>query len=120
MNVSVLTRVVSDPDHARYGQHLSAEEVDELVRPTSQTHDLVHDWLQENGIELENLSYSTAKDWIVVHLPIEQVEKLIDTEYHNYKHHDGSVVARATTWSLPSHLHDHIDTIQPTTSFFRA
>ena len=120
MNKFVLTKVVSDPDHSRYGQHLSAEEVDELVRPTSQTHDLVHDWLQENGIELENLSYSTAKDWIIVHLPIEQVEKLIDTEYHNYKHHDGSVVARATSWSLPSHLHDHIDTIQPTTSFFRA
>ncbi|KAF3047812.1 hypothetical protein E8E11_005979 [Didymella keratinophila] len=111
---------VSDPDHARYGQHLTADEVDELVRPSSETHDLVHDWLQENGIEIESLSYSAAKDWIVVHLPIEQVEKLIDTEYHNYKHHDGSVVARATSWSLPRHLHDHIDTIQPTTSFFRA
>ncbi|KAL6703083.1 hypothetical protein ACN47E_010220 [Coniothyrium glycines] len=109
---------VSDPDHPRYGQHLSADEVDELVAPSSETHDLVHDWLRENGINVENLGYSSAKDWIIVHLPIEAVENLLDTEYHNYRHHDGSVVARTTSWSLPRHLLDHIDAIQPTTSFF--
>jgi tripeptidyl-peptidase-1 len=54
-----------------------------------------------------------------VHLPIAKVEELLDTEYHNYKHKDGSVVARTTSWSLPRHLHRHIDAIQPTTSFFR-
>lgn len=110
---------MSDPDHERYGQYLSGEEVDELIAPTSETHNLVHDWLQENGISIENLSYSSAKDWIIVHLPIAMVEDLLDTEYHNYKHKDGSVVARVTRWSLPRHLHAHIDAIQPTTSFFR-
>lgn len=110
-------RAVSDPDHKRYGQHLSADEVDALVAPTSETYDLVHEWLRENGIE--DFGYTSAKDWIIVHLPIDMVERLLDTEYHNYKHNDGSIVARATTWSLPRHLHDHIDVIQPTTSFFR-
>jgi tripeptidyl-peptidase-1 len=110
---------VSDPDHARYGQHLSAEEVDELVAPSTETHDLVHDWLQENGVDVDNLGYSSAKDWIVFPLPIEMVESLLDAEYHNYKHKDGSIVARTTRWSLPRHLHSHVDTIQPTTSFFR-
>lgn len=114
----MLILIVSDPDHPRYGKHLSADEVDELVAPTDETHSLVHDWLKENGIDVSNLGYSSAKDWIIVHLPIEIVESLLDTEYHNYKHHDGTVVARATTWSLPRHLHSHIDAIQPTTSFF--
>jgi tripeptidyl-peptidase-1 len=118
--VAPLTCAVSDPDHARYGQHLSSEEVDELVAPSSETHSLVHDWLHENGIDVSNLGYSSAKDWIIVHLPIEKVEELLDTEYHNYKHRDGSIVARTTRWSLPRHLHSHIDAIQPTTSFFRA
>ncbi|KAF2026980.1 subtilisin-like protein [Setomelanomma holmii] len=112
-------REVSDPDHARYGQHLSGEEVDELVAPSSETHDLVHNWLRENDIDIDGLGYSSAKDWIIVHLPIEMVENLLDTEYHNYKHKDGSIVARTISWSLPRHLHDHIDAIQPTTSFFR-
>ncbi|RYO16541.1 Tripeptidyl-peptidase sed2 [Alternaria arborescens] len=112
-------REVSDPDHKRYGQHLSADEVDELVAPSSETHDLVHEWLRESGIDTDDVGYSSAKDWVIVHLPIEMVESLLDTEYHTYKHKDGSIVARTTAWSLPRHLHAHIDTIQPTTSFFR-
>ncbi|KAF2020370.1 subtilisin-like protein [Aaosphaeria arxii CBS 175.79] len=110
---------VSDPEHERYGQHLSADEVNELVKPTKKTSDLVHEWLYENGIE--DLHYSAAKDWITIHVPVELAERLLDTEYHNYKHVDGNkVVARTTSWSLPRHLHNHIDAIQPTTSFFRA
>ncbi|KAF2476738.1 tripeptidyl-peptidase 1 precursor [Lindgomyces ingoldianus] len=109
---------VSDPDHERYGKHLTAEEVNELVQPSNETIDLVREWLHENGIS--EMGYSSAKDWIIVHLPVEFVERLLDTEYHNYKHEDGHIVARTTHWSLPRHLHSHIDAIQPTTSFFRA
>ncbi|KAI1477365.1 tripeptidyl-peptidase 1 precursor [Daldinia eschscholtzii] len=109
---------VSDPDHPRYGQHLSADEVKELVKPTDETLDLVHEWLADNGVTPSG--YSSAKDWITVSLPVETVERLLDTEYHIYEHKDGGVVARAPKWSLPLHLHDRIDTIQPTNSFFRA
>ncbi|KAI1435429.1 tripeptidyl-peptidase 1 precursor [Xylaria sp. CBS 124048] len=109
---------VSDPDHPKYGQHLSAEEVEEFVKPTKQTSDLVHEWLGSNGIV--PTSYSAAKDWITVSLPVSAIEQLLNTEYHIFEHEDGSKVARAPSWSLPKHLHDHIDTIQPTNSFFRA
>lgn len=90
----------------------------ELVKPTDETLDLVHDWLGGYGITPSG--YSSAKDWITVSLPISAVERLLDTEYHLYEHKDGGVVARAPKWSLPLHLHDRIDTIQPTNSFFRA
>ncbi|KAI1422464.1 tripeptidyl-peptidase 1 precursor [Xylaria sp. FL1777] len=109
---------VSDPAHSRYGQHLSADEVEELVKPTKETSDLVHEWLGGNGIVPS--SYNAAKDWITVTLPVGQIEKLLDTEYHIFEHKDGAKVVRAPSWSLPNHLHDHIDTIQPTNSFFRA
>ncbi|TGJ88499.1 hypothetical protein E0Z10_g359 [Xylaria hypoxylon] len=109
---------VSDPAHSKYGQHLSADEVEELVKPTKETSDLVHEWLGDNGIV--PASYSAAKDWITVSLPVSEIEKLLGTEYHIFEHKDGSKVARAPSWSLPRHLHDHIDTIQPTNSFFRA
>ncbi|KAF1974278.1 tripeptidyl-peptidase 1 precursor [Bimuria novae-zelandiae CBS 107.79] len=108
---------VSDPDHARYGAHLSADEIDELVRPSKETCDQVEQWLSEAGVG--GHSYNTAKDWITVNLPLEFVEKLLDTEYHDYKHEDGAIISRTTHWSLPRHLHSHIDVIQPTTSFFR-
>ncbi|KAI1372962.1 tripeptidyl-peptidase 1 precursor [Hypoxylon crocopeplum] len=109
---------VSDPDHHRYGHHLSADEVKELVKPTDETLDLVHEWLDANDITPS--AYSSAKDWIMVSLPVSSIERLLDTEYHVYEHKDGGLVARAPKWSLPLHLHDRIDTIQPTNSFFRA
>ncbi|KAI4131479.1 MAG: hypothetical protein LQ338_001221 [Usnochroma carphineum] len=111
---------VSDPDHHRYGDHLSPDEVDELVKPSDESLDLVHEWLLDNGIGRDKLSYSAAKDWVRVSLPIAHVERLLDTKYSVYKHRDGTHIVRAPTWSLPTHLHKHIDTIQPTNSFFRA
>lgn len=91
----------------------------ELIKPTDDTLSLVHDWLFDNGIDRAALSYNTAKDWIKVSLPVSSIERLLDTKYSVFEHEDGDRVARAPTWSLPAHLHDHIDAIQPTNSFFR-
>jgi len=108
---------VSTPDHSRYGQHLSFEEVNELVKPSEETLDLVHEWLFANGVSL--FDYSPAKDWINIYVDVESAERLLDTEYSVYEHEDGSTLVRTPEWSLPLHLHDRIDTIQPTTSFMR-
>lgn len=111
---------VSDPLHNRYGQHLTIDEVNELVRPTDDTLELVHEWLSGDGIETSQLRYSPAHDWITVRLPVGQIERLLDTEYSTFVHdEDESEIVRAPEWSLPKHLHDHIVTIQPTNSFFR-
>lgn len=44
---------VSDPDSPRYGQHLSAEEVDNLVAPRPADILTVLMWLKEQGVDLE-------------------------------------------------------------------
>ncbi|KAH9215018.1 putative Tripeptidyl-peptidase SED2 [Leptodontidium sp. 2 PMI_412] len=106
---------VSDPDHTRYGQHLSFEEVNDLVKPADKTLDSVHEWLSDNGISIHE--YSPAKDWINVYIDVESAERLLDTKYSVFKHEDGSQLVRTSEWSLPTHLHEMIDTIQPTTSF---
>lgn len=80
----------------------------------------MHSWLEESGVDAERLSYTPAKDWIIVSLPVSHIEKLLDTEYSVYRHEDGNEVVRTPQYSLPQHLHEHIDTIQPTNSFFRA
>ena len=90
-----------------------------LVQPANETLELVHEWLIDHGIEENQLRYSCAKDWIKVTLPVHSVERLLDAKYSVFKHEDGSQVVRTPQWSLPSHLHGHIDTIQPTNSFFR-
>ncbi len=111
--------IVSIPSHPRYGQHLTSEEVNDLIKPSGDTLDQVHEWLSDNGIEPAQLSYNKAKDWIKLSMPVKAVEKLLDTEYSIFEHDDGDRVIRAPEWSLPAHLHEHIDAIQPTNSFFR-
>jgi tripeptidyl-peptidase I len=112
-------KIVSDPYHERYGQHLSAEEVNELVKPTDETFEQVHEWLDDCGVHSSKLEYSGAKDWIKVTLPVKDIERLLDTKYSVFKHADGSHLVRTPKWSLPVHLHEHIETIQPTNSFFQ-
>ena len=107
---------VSDPSHSRYGQHLTAAEIEDIIRPSQETQDLVKSWLQEHGIEgVQN----SAKDTIHVLIPIEKAEELLQTSYSIFEHEDGSTLARTPEWSLPEHLHEHIDVVQPTNSFFR-
>lgn len=96
---------------------MSAEEISSIVTPSDESRDLITAWLEENGIT--DAVHSPSKDWIHVVIPIEKAEKLLDTSYSIYRHEDGSVLDRTPEWSLPIHLHDHIDVIQPTNSFFR-
>ncbi|KAH9214734.1 tripeptidyl peptidase-like protein [Leptodontidium sp. 2 PMI_412] len=84
---------VSDPRHIRYGQHLSENQVNQLIKPKDETLNQVLRWLHENDIE-DQLEYSRAKDWIKVTLLVESVEKLLDTKYSIFKHEDGSHLVR--------------------------
>lgn len=108
---------VSDPSHARYGQYLSAAEIRSIVAPSEQSIDMVQSWLSDHGIH--NTTLTPTGDWINVRLPVRKVETILNTTYSMYGHNDGSILVRTPEWSLPKHLHKHIDVIQPTTSFFR-
>ena len=112
---------MSDPSHARYGQYLNAEEVSELLWPPSGSVLLVEDWLRMHGIAAESIHYSPALDWISLDLSISAAENLLQTKYLEFWHEKRKVsVIRAPEWSLPEHLHDIVDTIQPTNSFLHA
>ncbi|PNS16473.1 Protease KEX1 [Sphaceloma murrayae] len=106
---------VSDPEHERYGEHLTAAEVADIVRPAKTTISSVHDWLMKHGVG--DVAYSPAEDWISIVVPVSKAEELLQTTYSKFQHRDGHVANRAPEWSLPVHLHEHIDVIQPTTSF---
>lgn len=108
---------VSDPDHERYGQHLTADEIADIVRPHEDSVSQVHSWLVEHGID--DIDYSPAKDWVSLVIPIEKAEELLQTTYSKFQHRNGETISRAPEWSLPAHLHEHIDVVQPTTSFFK-
>jgi tripeptidyl-peptidase-1 len=77
---------ISDPFHGRYGQHLSKEEVEELVAPHPSSVDAVHKWLASHGIRSEACHRSPAGDWVTVHVPVAQAEKMLGTVCHRCPH----------------------------------
>ncbi len=112
---------MSDPSHSRYGQYLTAHEVKELITPSKNTISLVEEWLHRHGITAEKIDYSPAFDWITLRLPVSIVEDLLQTEYSEFWHEGSKTSAiRAPEWSLPEHLHTHIESVQPTSSFLYA
>jgi tripeptidyl-peptidase I len=111
---------VSDPFHHRYGQHLSKAEVDELVKPSEEALELVHEWLLDHDVEQWELQYSAAKDFIKLSLPVAEVERLLDTKYSVFEHIDGTRLVRTPEYSLPIHLHEHVSVITPTNQFLKS
>jgi len=44
----------------------------------------------------------------------------VEQTYHTWKHTaSGDALVRTTSYSLPEHLHSHVDVLQPTTTFAR-
>lgn len=97
-----------------------SREVEDLVAPHETTTAIVHDWLASHDVDLGSISYSPAKDWITLRIPLSKVESMLSTKYHTYRHSSTDELAvRTLSYSLPRDLHAHIDVIQPTTMFDR-
>ncbi|KZV63258.1 tripeptidyl peptidase A [Peniophora sp. CONT] len=112
---------VSDPSHARYGQHLTKGEVETLVAPHADSLATVTGWLKEHGLEGDDLRLSAAQDWVTVRVPVALAEAMLDTKFHVWEHSSGdSTLVRTTSYSLPDHVHPHIELVHPTTYFNRA
>lgn len=70
---------VSDPDHPRYGEHLSKEEVEALTAPHPESLNALDKWLAGFDLNEEDLTRSPAKDWITIKIPVSLAEKMLDT-----------------------------------------
>ncbi|KAJ3491365.1 hypothetical protein NLI96_g751 [Meripilus lineatus] len=109
---------VSDPLHAKYGQHLSKEEVEALVAPHPDTVDLVDSWLAAHGVDTTSAQRDNGGSWVSVTVTIEQASRMLNTTYNVYRHpQSDEYVVRTTSYSLPRILHEHIGVVSPTTYF---
>ncbi|OAA58273.1 family S53 protease-like protein [Cordyceps fumosorosea ARSEF 2679] len=108
------------PSSPNYGKWLSKEEMEKYTSPAPQSVDMVKVWLGAHSIFDQSISRPTP-DWMEVRVPIRQAETLLNSRYSLFKDSvTGKTMPRTTEYSIPSLLHDHIDTIQPTTSFHRS
>ncbi|EMD39903.1 hypothetical protein CERSUDRAFT_103818 [Gelatoporia subvermispora B] len=108
---------VSHPESPTYGQHYTPTEVVDVFAPSDETISAVKDWLVEFGFSPERLRLSLNKAWIEVDATTAEAEELLQTEYHVFAHESGIEQISCHSYSVPEHVREHIDLIQPTVHF---
>ena len=81
---------VSHPLSPSYGKHFSPQDIVDTFAPSDETVARVTEWLVESGIGKERLRMSASKGWIAFNATVEEVEDLIDAEYHVFTHESGA------------------------------
>jgi tripeptidyl-peptidase-1 len=103
----------------RYGAHLSKEQVAELVAPHPDTIELVGSWLEHHDVPTSSVSFTHGGGWLTLSgVPLAQADALLGASYRLYRHTEtNETVLRTTGYSLPFVLHEHVQTVAPTTYF---
>ena len=104
---------------SRYGQHLSKEQVAELVAPHPNTLNLVHSWLEDSGIPPSSISLTLSGSSLkLAEVSLSQANDLLGASYQLYRHAESNeTIVRTTSYALPAILHEHVHTVVPTTCF---
>ncbi|KAI9442325.1 subtilisin-like protein [Lactarius indigo] len=108
---------VAHPDSPAYGQHWTPEKVANFFAPSESTVSSIRKWLSDSGIAEDKVRLSPNKGWIEVNVTVATTERLLDTEYHVYKHPSGVKQLGCHSYSVPEHISDHVEIIKPTVHF---
>ncbi|KAF8488528.1 family S53 protease [Gautieria morchelliformis] len=107
---------VSTPSSSLYGQHLSKEEVEAFVAPSSATTDAVNEWLSSNGLTASPIS--PAGDMLAFSIPVSKANQLFAADFTLFTDQaTGEQAIRTLSYSVPAALTSHIQFVHPTTAF---
>ncbi|KAN0113839.1 serine protease [Russula decolorans] len=93
---------VSDPNHSKYD-----------------TLELVGSWLAHHEVPSSAVSTTHGGGWLTIKkVPLAQANTLLGASYQTYRHTEtNESVIRTVGYSLPAALHEHVQTVAPTTYF---
>uniref|UniRef100_A0AAQ5XPX1 Peptidase S53 domain-containing protein n=1 Tax=Amphiprion ocellaris TaxID=80972 RepID=A0AAQ5XPX1_AMPOC len=101
-------KLVSDPDSAQYGKHLTLEEVASLVHPSELTQKVVRHWLHSHGIT--NCLTIRTQDFLQCKMTAEVAETLLPgSRFHRYVRDSHSIVRSSAPYSVHDDVHQHLD-----------
>lgn len=107
---------ISTPGHAKYGQHMSRDELKAMLRPSPNATAAILSWLTGEGVPARDIE--DKGHWINFRVSASKAEWLLDTKFYFYSDAARRVKEiRTLHYSVPQKLHKYIDMIQPTTRF---
>ncbi|RDW68183.1 hypothetical protein BP6252_09579 [Coleophoma cylindrospora] len=104
---------ISKPSHQDFGSHLSKDQLRQYQLPRRDTVDSVLIWLQSHNI----VDFQEEGAWIHFNASVASINSLLHCELAKYKNDASQTVHRASEYSLPSDLAEHINFIYPVTQF---
>ncbi|KAL9021903.1 MAG: hypothetical protein Q9185_000917 [Variospora sp. 1 TL-2023] len=108
---------VSHPDSPNFGKHWTHEQIANKFAPSSESVNIVKEWLASSGIAPERISRSQSLGWLKFDATVAEAESLLKTEYHLYKHSTGKPHVACSSYHIPNHIRSHVDFITPTVHF---
>ncbi|SPO01023.1 related to Tripeptidyl-peptidase sed4 [Cephalotrichum gorgonifer] len=107
-----LLRDVSDPRSPNYGKYLTADEVNEMFRPTEESSTAVKSWLLGQGIkDIEDRGF-----YINFATTVEGANRLLNASF-SYYDIQGTKKLRTREYSIAHDVSRHIELVTPTTYF---
>lgn len=119
LEVAVLER--STQGTANYGLHLSREELQSYTDPSEYTETSVVQWLSEKDVP-----HSIEADWVTIRTTVDVANDMFNASFGWFRRDgrgtenvDGEreLKLRSLSYSIPDHLTQHVDTVQPITRF---
>lgn len=96
---------ISTPQHPLYGQHLSREELRDLVKPRQQSVEAVTSWLRAAGISDSDIEVDG--EWVNFRSTVARAERLLDADFGVYKYAETAVSKIRTLRCVHSFLSTH-------------
>ncbi|KAH9978694.1 subtilisin-like protein [Lactifluus volemus] len=115
--IEELLMSIAHPDSPTYGQHWSPERVANYFAPSKASISTVKTWLSDSGLHPDRIRISLSNSWIEVNATVAEVEDLLDAEYYVYTHLSGHEQISCESYSVPDHVHEHVELIKPTVHF---
>ncbi|PKI85504.1 tripeptidyl-peptidase I [Malassezia vespertilionis] len=109
----------SDPDSPEYLQHLSKDQVLEMLKPADNATETVKNYLQQSGVPKKHIKSSATGDWVLVKVPARHASALLgDAKFSVYRHKESQEeIVRTTRYTLPQDIAAVVDFVSGITHF---
>lgn len=89
------------------------------MAPHPDTAELIGSWLGHHDVPTSLVSISHGGCWLTLSgVPVAQADALLGASYRLYRHTEtNETVLRTISYALPAVLHEHVQTVAPTTYF---
>ncbi|GJJ14188.1 hypothetical protein Clacol_008450 [Clathrus columnatus] len=108
---------IAHPESENYGRLWTQKQIIETFAASPETIATVKDWLILHGLDKEKIKLSSDRLWLIVEMTAQDAESLLEATYQVFEHAEsGAVQMACDSYSLPSHIQNHVDFVHPGTT----